>query len=101
MNNIIGQAWYISLWGMGIKIDDIKEDDVNFTLYVTVPSSSDDRDTDGKMMAGDHLAKVVQTRFPFMTGKKLLIRYKIRNEHWTAAKRRDAELMAKRIIFGG
>lgn len=100
MINGLGEAVLISLAGVGVMIDKVDEAQESLTIYISVPTSSYHRDAHGKEMAGDYLAKRVKQTLVEMGVKRLTVKYKIRNEHWTKEKQNDAELNARKQFFG-
>ena len=102
-SNIMGKAMLLTFAGMGIKIDNINETTDNLTLYISVPKDADDsieRDVNGYVMAGEHLAKTIKRKLTEMGLKRLTVKYKIRDEVWNKAKRNISETEMRKDIFG-
>lgn len=101
-SNIMGKAMLLTFAGMGIKIDNINETTDNLTLYISVPKDADDsieRDVNGYVMAGEHLAKTVKRKLTAMGIKRLTVKYKIRDEVWNKSMREAAETEMKKELF--
>ena len=100
MINGLGEAVLISLAGVGLTFDKVDETQESLTMYISVPSSSYHVDARGREMSGDYLAKRVKQTMVEMGVKRLTVKYRIRNEHWTKEKKEAAELNARKQFFG-
>lgn len=94
-NEMLAKAMIITFRGFGIEIDALEDYRGGIKFLFTVPSSSEHKDAHGLEMSGKHLASVVKNKLEEMGFVFTDIRYHIRNEHWTEAKRRSAEAQAK------
>lgn len=97
---MLREAMLITWAGFGVIIDNEVETQENYTIYISVPKSSYNKDVHGKEMSGNFLAKRFKEILTEMGIKRLTVKYKIRDEIWTEAKKQEAELNMKKQIFG-
>lgn len=96
----LGNVVYITWMSFGVKIEKVNEAD-GLEVFISVPKSSYHKDVNNNEMAGDHLAKRFKTVLSEMGIKKLVVKHKIRNEHWTEEMSKQATREATRMIYGG
>lgn len=96
----LGEAAYIVWRSFGVEIDKINETVDSLEIFISVPKSSYQKDTNENEMAGDHLAKRFKDTMKGMGVKRLTVRYRVRNEHWTEQMYKDAIVKAKQTIYG-
>ena len=96
----LGEAAYIVWASIGVEIDKINEYVDNFEIFISVPKSSYHNDVNGNEMAGDNLARRFKNTLEDMGVKRLTVRYRVRNEHWTEQMHKDAIVKAKQTIYG-
>ena len=96
----LGEAAYIVWASLGVEIDKINEYVDNFEIFISVPKSSYRNDVHGNEMAGDYLAKRFKDTMKDIGVKRLTVRYRVRNEHWTEQMYKDAIVKARQMIYG-
>ena len=96
----LGESIYIVWMSFGIVIEKINESTDNLEISISVPKSSYLNDVHGNEMAGDHLAKRFRDKMKGIGVKRLTVRYRVRNEHWTEQMYKDAIVKAKQTIYG-
>lgn len=94
MTNANAKAMYIVLKEYGLTVENIDEE--NNIIYISVPKSSDMKTVSGSDVANLYLAKKFKDMFK---ATRYTIKYKVRNEHWTAAMAHDAKNFAEDIAF--
>ena len=96
---MLREAMLITWAGLGIIIDNEIENQENYTIYISVPKSSYDRNVNGEEMSGAFLAKRIKETLAEMGVKRLTVKYKVRDEVWTETKRQEAELNMRKKLF--
>lgn len=96
----LGEVAYITWMSYGVIFDKINESTDSLILYISVPFSSYYRDVNNTEMAGEFLAKRFKATMTDMGIKRLTVKYKIRNEHWTKERSDAAEVCARQNIYG-
>ena len=96
----LGEAAYIVWMSFGIVLDKVNESVNSLEMYISVPSSSYHYDANNNQMAGDFLAKRFKTVLTEIGIKRLTVKYKIRNEHWTEEMSKNATVRATQEIYG-
>lgn len=96
----LGEAVYIVWASFGVEIEKINESIDSLEIFISVPKSSHCNDVHGNEMAGDHLAKRFKDTMRDIGVKRLTVRYRIRNEHWTEQMYKDAIVKARQTIYG-
>lgn len=95
----LGEAVYIVWASFGVEIEKINESIDSLEIFISVPKSSHYNDVHGNEMAGDHLAKRFKDTMKDIGVKRLTVRYRIRNEHWTEQMYKDAIVKARQTIY--
>lgn len=96
----LGEAVYIVWASFGVEIEKINESVDNLEIFISVPKSSYRNDVHSNEMAGDYLAKRFKDTMKDIGVKRLTVRYRVRNEHWTEQMYKDAIVKAKQTIYG-
>lgn len=96
----LGEAVYIVWASFGVEIEKINESIDSLEIFISVPKSSHYNDVHGNEMAGDHLAKRFKDTMKDIGVKRLTVRYRVRNEHWTEQMYKDAIVKARQTIYG-
>lgn len=96
----LGEAIYIVWASFGVVIEKINESVNNFEIFISVPKSSYYNDVHGNEMAGDFLAKRFKDKMKDIGVKRLVVRYRVRNEYWTEQMYKDADIKARQMIYG-
>lgn len=103
-NKLMAKGIYLALRGLGVRINDMQENEYEIILYISVPQdtvAANSVSANGEKMAGAHLAKTLKEKMShFVSDKRLVVKYKIRNEIWTDEKRKESEKDAKMEIGG-
>lgn len=95
-----GNIWLITLAGYGITIDHEEETDTSYSLWISVPEHSYQKDVDGNEMAGDYLARRVKTMLKEFGVKNLTVYAKIRKGvYWTEDDSKNATNQMGRSIY--
>lgn len=94
MNNQLGEAMLATYAELGVQIDRFDNTDAGVILYFSVPFSSWHLNTERQEMAGPVLAKRVKETLQGMGVVFATCKYKIRNEHWTEDKSKEARRIA-------
>ena len=83
---------YLITWAeMGITVDKKVETDTSYSLYISVPEHSYNKDVDGNEMAGKHLATRIKTTLTEMGVQNLSVMFKVRaGDNWTKEKALEA-----------
>ena len=97
----LGEAAYITWMSFGVEIDKINESADELELFISVPKSSYKKDVDNNEMASDFLAKRFKTVLSEMGVKRLVVKYRIRNECWTEKMSKQSIKEATQTIYGG
>ena len=97
---MLGEVMMITWAGFGVIIDNTEETQESLTIYISVPSSSYQKNEKGEEMSGKFLAKRFKETMIDMGVKRLTVKCKIRDEIWTEVKKQEAELNMKKQIFG-
>lgn len=97
----LGEAAYITWMSFGVEIDKVNESADELELFISVPKSSYKKDVDNNEMASDFLAKRFKTVLSEMGVKRLVVKYRIRNECWTEKMSKQAIKKATQTIYGG
>lgn len=103
MNNMMGQAMYLTWRGLGVEIDNVKESTDELVFYISVPKdtiAAHSVSSTGDKMAGAYLAKRVKKTMTDMGVKRLTVKYRVRDEVWTEDKRKLAEENARKEMYG-
>lgn len=101
MINDLGEAMMMTWAKMGLKIENQIETQESLTIYISVPEFSDERNVYGEEMSGMRLAKRYKEMLTEMGVKRLTVKAKIRSgEHWTKEMGQDAELKARKMLYG-
>jgi hypothetical protein len=95
----LGEAVYIVWASFGVEIEKINESIDSLEIFISVPKSSHYNDVHGNEMAGDHLAKRFKDTMKDIGVKRLTVRYRIRNEHWTEQMYKDTIVKARQTIY--
>lgn len=78
--------------GIGVIINKAITEGGKHILYISVPSSSYLQNAQGVQLAGSVIAEKVKQHLSMKPGKlPIEVKYKIRQEHWTEAKKWRAE----------
>ena len=86
MNNI-ATAVLLTWAQMGITLDKEVETDTSYTIYISVPEHSFERNVNGVEMAGTYLARRIKQTLTEMGVKNLVVKAKIRKgDTWTKEK---------------
>ena len=86
MNNM-ATAVLLAWTKMGITLDKEVETDTSYTIYISVPEHSFERDVHGVEMAGTYLARRIKQILTEMGVKNLVVKAKIRKgDTWTKEK---------------
>lgn len=96
----LGEAVYIVWASFGVEIEKINESVDSLEIFISVPKSSYQNDAHGNEMAGDYLAKRFKDTMKDMGVKRLTVKYRVRNEHWTEQMYKDAIVKARQTIYG-
>lgn len=96
----LGEAAYIVWASFGVEIEKINESVDSLEIFISVPKSSYQNDTHNNEMAGDYLAKRFKDTMKDMGVKRLTVRYRVRNEHWTEQMYKDSIVKARQTIYG-
>lgn len=96
----LGEAVYIVWASFGVEIEKINESVDNLEIFISVPKSSYRNDVHSNEMAGAHLAKRFKDTMKDIGVKRLTVRYRVRNEHWTEQMYKDAIVKARQTIYG-
>lgn len=93
-SQLMGKGMFLAWRQMGLE--DLKLNGLDFSF--SVPSSSFELDKWGNEMSGHLLAKrikktCIETGIPFEN-----FNYKIRNEHWTKEKQKQAKVEAEKSL---
>lgn len=96
----LGEAAYIVWASFGVEIEKINESVDSLEIFISVPKSSYRNDVHSNEMAGDHLAKRFKDTMKDIGVKRLTVRYRVRNEHWTEQMYKDAIVKASQTIYG-
>lgn len=87
---------------MGVELVDTKEKDDKLIFYITVPKdniATRSLDTNGRKMAGEHLAKRIKETTSMLLGSEnFSMKYKIRDEIWDDAKSASAADKMDRMV---
>lgn len=100
-NKLLGKAILIAYAHLGIQIDNIEESDDTVIIFISVPKDADltmERDTQGNVMAGHHLAKTINKKLIEMGITNIKVKYRIREELWTKSKALVAESEMKKEL---
>ena len=101
MTNGLGEAMMMTWAKMGLKIENEVETQESLTIYISVPEFSDERNVYGEEMSGMRLARRYKEALMDMGIKRLTVKAKIRSgEHWTKEMGQDAELKARKMLYG-
>ena len=95
----LGEAAYIVWASFGIEIEKVNESVDSLEIFISVPKSSYHKDVHGNEMAGDYLAKRFKDKMQGIGVKRLTVRYRVRNEHWTEQMYKDADVKARQMIY--
>lgn len=96
----LGEALYIVWASFGVEIEKVNESVDSIEIFISVPKSSYKTDAHGNEMAGEYLAKLFKDKMKDMGVKRLTVRYRIRNEHWTEQMSKDSSVKARQTIYG-
>lgn len=96
----LGEAVYIVWASFGVEIEKINESVDNLEIFISVPKSSYCNDVHSNAMAGDYLAQRFKDTMKDIGVKRLTVRYRVRNEHWTEQMYKDAVVKARQTIYG-
>lgn len=96
----LGEAAYITWMSFGVKIEKVNESIDKLELFISVPKSSCKKDVNNNEMASDHLAKRFKNVLFEMGVKRLVVKYRVRNEHWTEEMSKAAIVKSKQNIYG-
>lgn len=96
----LGEAVYIVWASFGVEIEKINESVDNLEIFISVPKSSYYNDVHSNTMAGDYLAQRFKDTMKDIGVKRLTVRYRVRNEHWTKQMYKDAVIKARQTIYG-
>ena len=94
MNDYLGTAMLATYAELGVQIDRFDNTDKGVVLYFYVPFSSWHLNAERQEMAGPVLAKRVKETLQEMGIVFATCKYKIRNEHWTKDKAKEARQIA-------
>lgn len=94
MNNANAKAMYIVFKQYGLIVDAI--DDESNVVYISVPKTSDMKTISGEDVAGLKLAKKFKDLF---RTSRYTVKYKVRNENWTAEMAHSAKNDAEDVVF--
>lgn len=101
MINDLGKVMMITWAKMGLKIENQIETQESLIIYISVPEFSNERNVRNEEMSGMRLAKRFKDTFIDMGVKRLTVKAKIRSgEHWTKEMGQDAELKARKMLYG-
>lgn len=96
----LGETVYIVWVSFGVVIEKINESVDNLEIFISVPKSSYRNDVHNNEMAGAYLAKQFKNKMKDIGVKRLTVRYRVRNEHWTEQMYKDAVVKARQTIYG-
>lgn len=94
MNDYLGTTMLATYAELGVQIDRFDNTDKGVVLYFSVPFSSWQLNAERQEMAGPVLAKRVKETLQEMGIVFATCKYKIRNEHWTKDKAKEARQIA-------
>ena len=101
MINGLSEVMMMTWAKMGLQIENQIETQESLTIYISVPEFSDERNIRNEEMSGIRLAKRFKDTFIDMGVKRLTVKAKIRSsEHWTNEMGQDAELKARKMLYG-
>lgn len=101
MINGLSEVMMMTWAKMGLKIENQIETQESLTIYISVPEFSDERNVRNEEMSGMRLAKRYKEILTEMGVKRLTVKAKIRSgEHWTKEMGQDAELKARKMLYG-
>lgn len=87
----------ISWIGFGVQIEQF----INNIIYITVPRFSHNKDISGKDLAGEILAQQYKEKMNEESDREIIVKMKIRDEHWTPQKEEQAVKEIKKLLYGG
>ena len=96
----LGESIYIVWMSFGVVIEKINESVDSLEVFISVPKSSYHKDVHGNEMAGDILAKRFKDKMKGIGVKRLVVRYRVRDEYWTEQMGKDAEVKVRQAIYG-
>lgn len=87
----------ISWIGFGVKTEQF----INNIIYITVPRFSYNKDISGQDLAGEILAQRYKEKINEESDQEIIVKMKIRDEHWTPQKEEQAIKEIKKLLYGG
>ena len=96
----LGEAAYITWMSFGVEIEKVNESVDCLELFISVPKTSCKKDVNNNEMSSDHLAKRFKNVLSEMGVKRLVVKYRVRNEHWTEEMSKSAIIKSKQDIYG-
>ena len=99
-NKLMAKGILLVMISLGIELENWKDSYDSTTVWISVPKASIDFSNGIEPLAGKKLADRLMTKMRDMGCKNFQVKFRIRDEVWTAEKREQAIENGKRDMYG-